>query len=440
MPELEITRLETAGDAAGRLRGSVVHTLGSSPFSLKVAGWALGPRGRPRGIGLVAAEHLADRTVRHDINATAPNVPRPDVMEQFPDIPAGKPCGFVTACSLLGLPCDFHVLVEARFEDGPVTLAEIEGRRRPLRTGYEPAYAPILLKTLGRAGSTWMTHVIGAHPQAVAYRAFEYEPRMLDYWLEIVRLLTGPHAYAQSIAPDVRDAPWWDGRARWLGPLSMKGEPEVERWVETESVDEFAAFAQQRVDTFYGRVAKSQEKSQTVRFVERAHERPEWVMAQELYDDVRTVFLVRDPRDLLVSRLAFNRRTGQPQFGYDRAASPEEYVGGAMRAEVEEWMESWRRGRDGLLVRYEDLMTNPETTLHDVFEHASLDSSPQVVTATLERARATKDERQARHKTSPGGTGSIGRWREDLSPALQNACTEAFGDALESLGYEPART
>ena len=159
-------------------------------------------------------------------------------------------------------------------------------------------------------------------------------------------------------------------------------------------------------------------------------------MAQELYDDARTVFLVRDPRDLLASRLAFNRRTGQPQFGYDKAAGPEEYVGGAMRAEVDEWMESWRRAGGDLLVRYEDLMSEPEATLHHVFEHAGLDSSPETVAATLERAQSLKDERQARHRTSAGGTGSIGRWRDDLSPALQDACAEAFGDALESLGYQ----
>ena len=440
MPELQITRLETAGDAGGRLRGSFVqHLPPTSPYSLKLSGWALGPEGRPRGIGVVATESVHGETIRHRLSVTAPNQVRPDVERDFPDVPGAKLSGFIVACSLLGVPCDFRLAVEARFEDRRVTIGHVEGRRQRLHTGYQPRFAPIMLKTMGRAGSTWMTHVIGAHPQVVAYRPFEYEPRMLDYWLEIVRLLTGPYAYAQAVAPDVRNAQWWDGRARWLGPLSLDSEPDVQHWVETESVEEFTAFAQHRVDNLYARVAKSQDKPQAVRFVERVHDRPERVMAHELYDDGRSLFLVRDPRDLLASRLAFNRRTGRPQFGYDEAAGPEEYVHGVMRAEVEEWMQSWRGAGDVLLVRYEDLMTDPEATLHDVFEHAGLDSSPEVVTATLERARTRKDERQARHRTSAGGAGSIGRWRNDLSPALQEACAEAFGDALESLGYEPAR-
>ena len=441
MPDIEITRMETAGNAGGRLLGSHVQPLAlSSPFNLKLTGWLL-PAGRaPRGIALVSAERIGDRMLHRQINVTAPNLPPREVIARFPDVTTKQARGFLTTCSLLGLPREFTVLVEARLEDGPVTIAHIDGTRRALDTGYRPTYSPIMLKTMGRAGSTWVTHVIGAHPEAIAYRPFDFEPRMLDYWLEIVRMLTGPHAYAQAIAPDVRDSAWWDGRARWLGPLLLQDEPGVEHWVETESVEEFAAFAQRRVDSLYRHVAESQEKPAAVRFVERVHDWPERLLARELYEDARTIFLVRDPRDLLASRMAFNRRTGQAQFGFDKATDPEQYVHGWMRAEVGEWIDSWQEDEDGLLLRYEDLMERPDEVLHDVFEHAMLDSGAQTVAATLERAMAHKDDRQARHKTSAGGPGSIGRWREDLSPALQEACAEAFGDALEALGYEPART
>ena len=108
-----------------------------------------------------------------------------------------------------------------------------------------------------------MTHLIGAHPDALAYRPFNFEPRMLDYWLEIVHTASHPHSYAQAIHPDVnQERAWWEGRARWLGPLFLDADPAVGRWVETEAIEEFAAFAQRRVDSFYARVAESQDKPQ----------------------------------------------------------------------------------------------------------------------------------------------------------------------------------
>jgi hypothetical protein len=444
MDEVEITRLDAAVGAGSKLVGSeVLPPITSSPYSLKLQGWALGPEGPPRGIWIVAAEPLGDDGTLHRVLVTtAPNLVRPDIAARFPDVPAAKRCGFSTACSLLGIPRDFSLRVEARLENlAPMTIAHIEGRRRALRTGYRPRFQPIMLKTFGRAGSTWVTHVIGAHPQALAYRPFQFEPRMLDYWLEIVRTQSHPHSYAQAIDPDVRqERAWWEGRARWLGPLFLDAEPAVERWVETEAIEEFGAFAQMRVDSFYGRVAESQDKPQALRFVERVHEWPEMVLARELYDEARTVFLVRDLRDLLASRLAFNRRTGKAQFGYDRAASPEEYVQGSMRAEADDMVESWRAQRQhAFLLRYEELMLHPEETLRELLEHLGLDHSDEAVTATLERARAQAPDRQADHRTSAGEAASIGRWRSDLAPELQDACAEAFEPALAEFGYEPAR-
>jgi hypothetical protein len=47
-------------------------------------------------------------------------------------------------------------------------------------------------------------------------------------------------------------------------------------------------------------------------------------------------------------------------------------------------------------------------------------------------------DRQARHKTSSDEAASIGRWRTDLPPALQDACDEAFAESLAAFGYEPS--
>ena len=51
------------------------------------------------------------------------------------------------------------------------------------------------------------------------------------------------------------------------------------------------------------------------------------------------------------------------------------------------------------------------------------------------RGRGPRSARPAtgRPRTS---SASIGRWRDDLSPALQEACAEAFAAPLAAFGYE----
>lgn len=441
MRDLEITRLECTGDAGGDLAGSGLQPpVESSPFSLKLEGWALGRAGLPRRVRVVAVEPLPDGPpLRRVVVATEPNAPRPEIGTRFPDIPGSEVSGFSTACSLIGLPAEFRLQVEATFEGAPpVTVAFVEGRRRRVETGFRPRFQPILVKTLGRAGSTWVTQAIGAHPQAVAYRPFDFEPRVLDYWLEIVRTLSHPHSYAQAVDPDVdAERAWWVGRRRSRGPLSVGGEPEVERWLETDSIEGLAGFAQAQVDAFYQRVAASEHKQGALRFVERAHEWHEIQLARELYDDTRLVFLVRDMRDMLASRIAFNRKTGLAQFGYEPSVGDEEYVRGAMRTEVDDLYESWRALRgDAMLLRYEDLMLRPQQTLQELFEHTDLAADEDTITQVLERARARVPERQASHRTTADENASIGRWRNDLTPALQEACADAFAASLAAFGYE----
>jgi hypothetical protein len=435
-------RIDTIAEAAERLCGSAIEIVPSaSPFNLKLEGWVLGREGPPpRGVRIVAmdSEYEAGRGPPLVLMGSSLNVARRDIKARFPDVPAAKRSGFKTAISLLGLPLEFRLRVEARFlSPPPVPIAHVEGRRPAVHTGYAPRFQPIMLTTPGRAGSTWMTQLIGSHPQAVAYRPFQYEPRMLDYWLEVVRTISEPYAYAQAIDPDVGDPrAWWAGRSRAQGPLVLD-EPAVAQWLEGESVEELAGFVQRRLDGFYSRVAQAQDKTGAVRFVERAHGIREIELAHELYGDARELILMRDPRDLLASRLAFNRKTGLAQFSYDEAGSPEDYARGFMRDEIEGLVRHFRlRGDRAFLVRYEDLVSRPEETLEALFDFAGMDADSETVAAVLDRARARRPERQAHHKTSGSDAASIGRWRSDLPAELQDAGNEAFAAALDAFGYE----
>jgi len=129
--------------------------------------------------------------------------------------------------------------------------------------------------------------------------------------------------------------------------------------------------------------------------------------------------------------------TGLTQFGYEPSIGDEEYVRGVMRTEVDDLYESWRAlGDAAVLLRYEDLMLQPHDTLEALFAQLGLVADAETVTQVLERARARVPERQAGHRTTVNEQASMGRWRDDLTPALQEACAEAFAAPLAAFGYE----
>ena len=178
----------------------------------------------------------------------------------------------------------------------------------------------------------------------MTYRAFQFEPRITSYWLEILRTLSNPHTSAQAVDPDVRgEQPWWLGRRRRWGPLDIPDRGR--RMARDESVEDLACFCRARIDGFYERAAEAAGKPGARRFAERVQDWHDLVLAAELYPRSAEVFLVRDFRDMLASRLAFNRKTDNVRFGREEAATDEEYVNGPMRDHVATLLESWRACR-----------------------------------------------------------------------------------------------
>ena len=316
-------------------------------------------------------------------------------------------------------------------------IGTVRGQRKELPADGAPGVSPLLIKTMGRAGSTWLTRLLGDHPQVVAFRPFDFEPRITTFWLDILRTLSSPQTYSQSVDPDVRgEVPWWVGSRRTWGPADIP-EEEVLEWLETDSIEDLARFCRGRIAGFYQRAAAAYKKTDVRRFAERVQDWPDMELSRELFPQSREVFLVRDFRDVLVSRIAFNRKTGQLRFGREEAASDEEYVNVQMRAQVATMLDA-SRARQGhaLIVRYEDLMLSPHETLVRLFEYADVADDDATVEQVMRRAAELSAATREFHMTASGGAESVGRWRSELPPALARAADDAFGEALEVFGYD----
>jgi hypothetical protein len=393
----------------------------SDSYAIHSQGWALG---RHAPVTAVEFLHAGDKLIE-----VPTGVERPDIAAAFPDVAWARGSGFRASISALDLPPDFELEVRAVLEGGRrALLATIRGRRPLLRSAFEPRFQPLVLTCLGRSGSTWVTRLLGQHPEIVAYRPFQYDPRVSAYWIGNLRDLSRPSRYRPPLI-------WPPGVDRPPPPLL---DPDVEQWLGHEQVESIATFCQQQIDAFYREVARAVRQPQARYFVEKSDPAPAPATTLELYPEGREVVLVRDFRDMLCSVLAFNAKRGFEDFGRQVVDSDRAYVGhlGELARLL---LRTWKRsaGR-AYLLRYEDTIRRPVETLVPLFEHLEVESSSATVRDLISRA-SEDTPAMADHRTSGGSAeSSVGRWRHDLDPALQRLCDETFGDVLDEFGYDPA--
>jgi hypothetical protein len=399
-------------------------------FALDVRGWVVGTGGP------VAAVLVVSDT---DVLRRLPvGLERPDVAQAHPDVAAAGRSGFFGSLSALELEREFELALTLELEDGTRhPLALLRGRRAPIATSFEPRLQPIVLTTLARTGSTATVRMLAAHPEVVAYRPFEWEPRAASYWMDVFRALADPAGYRRQLEPaGTIDDTWWLGRRLPL-PRRLR-DPVLGPWMGADAVVELAAVAQERIDRLYAQVAAAEGRPGASRFVEKYRADAVSMLMLELYPGAREVMLVRDFRDMVASMFAYNAKRGRQGFRRDRAASDRDYVLDEVRRSVRALERTWRR-RSGQthLLRYEDLVLQPAETVPALLAHLGLEAGPQVVeqlTATL----FDRDGGSEGHRTVSDPRESIGRWRRDLPDELAAVCEEALAPSLTAFGYEPA--
>lgn len=394
-------------------------------YAFDVRGWVLGRRLPVTSVELMAGDRLLWR-----IPTT---LPRPELAESYPQSVGADSAGFFGVINSLNLTPEFEILVRARLQDkSRLPLATIHGQREHLRTGFEPRIAPLMVTTLGRTGSTVLMKVLATHPDLVAYRPFQHEPRVATYWLGVLSSLTDPVSYRRQVNPTgTLDGTWWLGTEPPL-PRRPK-DAGLTRWMGVDSVREIAAFCQARIEGFYTAVSAEEGAREPAFFAEKF--RPDRIpdLMWELYPRLREVILVRDFRDMVASMFAYNAKRGRQGFRRDTFESDAEYVVKQIKGSVSGLAAAWTARRDrSHLIRYEDLVGDPEATVTSLLRYLGLDESAAGEMVAALRARDPETEW---HRTTPEPGASIGRWRHDLDPEAKRACEEALSSELRTFGY-----
>jgi hypothetical protein len=401
---------------------------GSDVYSFNVSGWALA---RDAVVELFQVLD-GDRIVAE----VPPNQPRPDLAESFPEVEDAMAGGFQVLVRALELEPSFSIEVVARLSDGSVArLATVRGVREPLATPRTPALNPVMLTTIGRSGSKWLAWLLSCHRSIVAFQPLVFEPRVATYWATLFRSLTAPKSYLRQIHTERWDEDrWWlgDGAAGLPAPVDLG----LAEWLGTDSVRSLAAVCQERTEAYYLEVAKRDEKPEAVYFAEKFLLDPVLLdLTLELFPGGREVILVRDFRDRLSSVFAWNEKRGDHGFGHEEEMSKAEYLTERVRIDAAELLDRRRRaGGAAHLVRYEDLILEPEETLRGLLEFLGIDAGPEAVAATLEAANQPR-ELLDQHRTVSDPIETIGRWRRDLPAELAEECNEILAPVLEGFGY-----
>jgi hypothetical protein len=282
--------------------------------------------------------------------------------------------------------------------------------------------------------------MLAAHPGVVTYDRPPYEARGGKYWLHVLQTLAAPTAATKRVGAPMEchheslaagGNPFYSAQfAAW---------PEVEAWSGSGYVVDLAAFCQRSIDGWYLATATAQQQAiEPLRYFAEKHFPDRYArLMRELYPEARELFPVRDFRDMIASMRAYNERKGFGDFGRRAAESDAEWVVNLRRGVVA-MRDAWReRGEPGALVRYEDLVLQPEIALPPILAYLGLDATPETVAQMIAAAAPDAPALQG-HGTAASPRASIGRWRQDLPPDLQAVVAVTFGDVLREFGYDTA--
>jgi hypothetical protein len=387
-----------------------------------LSGWALDREGRPVEIEVSEGWIGVDRV--------ACKLARPDIPNAYPSILGAECSGFSTCVPTARLPHEFELRLTGIVAGVQMQFARVCGRRRRFAPLEAAPLTPLAITTLGRTGSTLLMTLLSQHPAIAAYKPTAYDSRPFAYHLSAATRLSSPRSRMAQLDD------WWLGGGAVTAADLRALEGPVSELVIGSQIDALLQSSAIQAATFARDLAAAEGKADVRYAAEKTG--PTFVprLMHELCPATREIFLVRDFRDVITSILAFNSMRGFDAFGREEVGSDEAFVE-RLAVDVRRLAAAWAERRDrGLVVRYEDLASRPEEVLASVFAYLQLDASGELIGAIIDRGQALLDRTGQRHRTSAGVSASTGRWRNDLSASMQEACTAAFADALLEFGYQ----
>ncbi|MEJ0045489.1 MAG: sulfotransferase [Rhodospirillales bacterium] len=325
-----------------------------------------------------------------------------------------------------------HVVVVSYQEDGkPLpngrhTVARAQVPSVPAHgAGADPAVAaqrlfPILVTAPGRSGTTLLMGLLARAEEIVAAELVPYEVRLISYHAAAFNVLTTPADLEHSSHPDRLEG---DGYHIGFNPFhspqyaqAFRAAAPVRDYFDQYAPDRLADNARDLIEEYYRRLARDKGK-QAGFFAEKGNNlhKPTRMFTRRVFGRVRELVIVRDPRDVLCSHMAYFSSSADKAFTQLSHASKQLL---AIRDEARE---------DIHILRYEDMVRGDEAC----FEAMSAFLGVRIEPDAGDRGR----EVFRRHGTSVSPEASVARWRSNLPDALKARCAADWGAFFSAFGY-----
>lgn len=184
--------------------------------------------------------------------------------------------------------------------------------------------------------------------------------------------------------------------------------------------------------------------------------RPRLIKTHEYFEPRyrKVIYLVRDPRDVALSLYNFRRKYRSVDDSYPiEQYVAERFLAGDLDVSWGEHVGSWlgtRMNHPGfLLVRYEDLLQDPTRELCRLASFLGIAENPEALTQAIERSSANRLRQleKVEHEawvTTRGKRADVpfiaeavaGTWKQKLPQPSVALIESAWGDLMNSLGYE----
>ena len=200
--------------------------------------------------------------------------------------------------------------------------------------------------------------------------------------------------------------------------------------------------------------------SQSSRAVKRTP-RPRIIKTHEYFDPRyrKTIYIVRDPRDVVLSYYDFQRKYRQIEDGYPLDRYVREFVSGGLISwgwgtwgeNVASWIATRRGNRNFLLLRYEDMIENTSAQLARIAAFLDLPVTPEILKRTIEQSSAEQMRKLEKLQSDTWiatknrrsdipfvRVARAGGWKKSLPHELVGEIESAWGNIMSSLGYDLA--
>lgn len=187
--------------------------------------------------------------------------------------------------------------------------------------------------------------------------------------------------------------------------------------------------------------------------------RPRIIKSHECFDPryPRVLYIVRDPRDVVVSQYHYHRKCKKIEDGYPmekfvhRFLAGETCPHGSWGENVTTWWTSRHNDPRFLLLKYEDMVADPHREMTRVAKFLNIPADGNRVAQaversaadrmrTLEKAQADKSSltKDSRKELSFVRAAKSGGWRDELSAQFAGLIEAKWGHIMTFLGYELA--